>query len=61
MIECVPTVSFDVATVAAPLLFRAPVPSAVVPSKKVIVPVGAAPGGVPPVLATTAVHVTIAP
>jgi len=54
-------VSFDVARVATPLLFRAPVPSAVVPSKKVIVPVGAIPGSVLPVLATAAVHVTIAP
>ena len=40
MIECVPTVSVDVVKVATPLLFNVPVPSAVVPSRKVTVPVG---------------------
>jgi len=40
VIECVPTVSVDVVKVATPLLFNVPVPSAVVPSRKVTVPVG---------------------
>ena len=40
MIECVPTVSVDVVKVATPLLFNVPIPSAVVPSRKLTVPVG---------------------
>jgi hypothetical protein len=40
VIECVPTVSVDVVNVATPLLFSVPVPSVVVPSRKVAVPVG---------------------
>jgi hypothetical protein len=55
--ECVPAVSAEVPNVAAPLLFRNPVPSAVAPSKKVTVPVG-----VPGVVAVTvAVSVTVPP
>jgi hypothetical protein len=61
VIECVPDVSFDVAKVATPLLLSGPVPSIVVPSRKVIVPVGVAPAGMLPVLATAAVHVTVVP
>jgi hypothetical protein len=38
--ECVPTVSVDVAKVATALAFSVPVPSIVVPSRKVAVPVG---------------------
>ena len=57
MIECVPTVSVDVVKVATPLLFNVPVPSAVVPSRKVTVPVG-----VPEVLEViVAVNITGAP
>jgi hypothetical protein len=41
VIECVPTVSAAVVKVPTPLPFRVPVPSAVVPSRKVTVPVGA--------------------
>jgi hypothetical protein len=40
VIECVPTVSVDVVKVATPWLFNVPVPSAVVPSRKVTVPIG---------------------
>ena len=40
VIECVPTVSVDVANVATPLPFSVPVPSIVVPSRKVTIPVG---------------------
>jgi len=40
VIECVPTVSVDVVKVATPWLFNVPVPSVVVPSRKVTVPVG---------------------
>jgi hypothetical protein len=55
--ECVPAVNAEVAKVATPLLFKDPVPSAVAPSKKVIVPVG-----VPVADAVTvAVSVTVAP
>ena len=53
--ECVPAVSAEVANVAMPLLFRDPVPSAVVPSKNVTVPVGV------PVAVTVAVSVTTPP
>jgi len=38
--ECVPVVSVDVAMVATALPFNVPVPSVVVPSRKVTVPVG---------------------
>ena len=41
MSECVPTASELVVRVATPELFSTPVPSEVVPSKKLIVPVGA--------------------
>src|SRR6202171_1559498 len=40
VIECVPTVSVDVAKVATPLPFSVPVPRVVAPSRKVTVPVG---------------------
>jgi hypothetical protein len=40
VIECVPTVSIELAKVAIPLLFNVPVPSVVVPSRKLTVPVG---------------------
>jgi hypothetical protein len=40
VIEWLPTVSVDVVKVATALLFKDPVPSEVVPSKKVTVPVG---------------------
>jgi hypothetical protein len=40
VIECVPTVSVDVVKVATPWLFNVPVPSEVVPSRKLTVPVG---------------------
>ena len=40
VIECVPTVSVDVAKVATPPPFSVPVPSVVAPSRKVTVPVG---------------------
>jgi hypothetical protein len=53
--ECVPAVSAEVASVATPLLFRDPVPSAVAPSKNVTVPVGV-PGAV-----TVAASVTVPP
>jgi hypothetical protein len=57
VIECVPTVSNDVAKVATPLLFNVPVPSVVAPSWKVTLPVG-----VPEVLdVIVAVKVTGAP
>jgi len=57
VIECVPTVSVDVANVATPLPFSVPVPSIVVPSRKVTIPVGV------PLLPglTVAVHVTGVP
>ena len=52
-----PTVSVDVVKVATALLFSAPVPSVVVPSRKATVPVG-----VPEVLdSIVAVNVTAAP
>ena len=52
-----PTASVDVVKVARPLLFNVPVPSAVVPSRNVTVPVGA-----PPLTGlTVAVHVTSVP
>jgi len=54
VIECVPTLSVDVVKVATPPLFNVPVPSAVVPSRNVTVPVG-----VPEVLGViVAVNVT---
>jgi len=54
VIECVPTVSVDVVKVATPLPLSVPVPSKVVPSRNVTVPVG-----VPPLPSlTVAVHVT---
>jgi hypothetical protein len=57
--ECVPAVSAEVASVAAPLLFSDPVPSAVVPSKNVTVPVGVpVPGAI---AVKVAVSVTIPP
>ena len=56
MIECVPTVSVEVEKVATALLFSVPVPSVVVPSTKVTVPVG-----VPPLPATVAINVTGVP
>ena len=40
MIECVPTVSVDVGKVATPPLISVPLPSVVVTSRKVTVPVG---------------------
>lgn len=40
VMECVPTVSIEIVKVAIPLLFRVPVPSVVVPSRKVTEPVG---------------------
>jgi hypothetical protein len=40
VMECAPTVSIDVVKVAMPPPFRVPVPSAVVPSRKVTEPVG---------------------
>lgn len=40
VIKCAPTVSTDVVKVATPLVFSVPVPSVVVPSRKVTVPVG---------------------
>jgi hypothetical protein len=43
VIECVPTASVDVVRVATPPLFNVPVPSVVVPSRNVTVPVGAPP------------------
>jgi hypothetical protein len=53
----VPTGSVDVVRAATALLFNVPVPSEVVPSRKVTVPVG-----VPEVLdVTVAVNVTAAP
>jgi hypothetical protein len=55
----VPTVSEEVAKVATPLLFGAPEPSRVVPSKKVTVPAGVpVPGGI---AVTVAVKVTVPP
>lgn len=56
VMECTPAVSIDVVKVATPLLFRVPVPSVVVPSRKTTVPVG-----VPPLPATVAVNVTAVP
>jgi hypothetical protein len=57
VIECTPTVSVDIVKVATPLVFSVPVPSVVVPSRKVTVPVG-----VPEVLdEIVAVNVTGAP
>ena len=38
--ECVPAVSVDVVKVATALLLSVPVPSVIVPSRKVIAPVG---------------------
>jgi hypothetical protein len=60
VIECVPTESVDVvkvATWAPPTVLKVPVPSAVVPSLKVTVPVG----GIAPVVVTVAVKVTVTP
>jgi hypothetical protein len=55
----VPTVSEEVEKVATPLLFTELAPSAVVPSQKVTVPVGApVPGAI---ALTVAVSVTVAP
>jgi hypothetical protein len=55
----VPTVSEGVANVATPLPFTELAPSAVVPSKKVTVPVGApVPGAI---AVTVAVRVTVPP
>ena len=51
-----PTVSVDVVKVAAPCVFKVPVPSCVVPSKKVAVP-----PGVPPAEVTVAVNVADCP
>jgi len=57
VIECVPTVSVDVVKVATAPPFSVPLPSGVVPSRKVTVPVG-----VPEVLdVIVAVNVTAAP
>jgi hypothetical protein len=57
VIECVPTVSVDVVKLATPLPFNVPAPSAVVPSRKVSVPLG-----VPALLdVIVAVNVTGAP
>ena len=54
MIECEPAAKVEVTNVAWALAFRVPVPSVVVPSRKVTVPVG-----VPvPVEVTFAVKVT---
>ena len=59
MSECVPAVSEEVANVATPLLFTELVPSTVVPSKKVTVPVATpVPGAI---ALTVAVSVTVAP
>ena len=51
-----PTASVDVVKVATALLFSVPVPSVVVPSRKVTVPVG-----VPVLAANVAVNVTGVP
>jgi hypothetical protein len=57
VMECVPTVSIEIVRVALPPLFSVPVPRVIVPSRKVIAPVG-----VPlPVEVTVAVNVTGAP
>jgi hypothetical protein len=57
VMECVPTVSVEIAKVALPPLFSVPMPSVIVPSRKVIAPVG-----VPlPVEVTVAVNVTGVP
>lgn len=57
VMECVPTVSVEIVKVALPPLFSVPVPSVIVPSRKVIAPVG-----VPlPVEVTVAVNVTGVP
>jgi hypothetical protein len=57
VIECVPTASVDEVKLATPPLFNVPVPSEVVPSRKVTVP-----AGVPEVLdVIVAVNVTRAP
>jgi hypothetical protein len=57
VIECVPAVSVEVVNVATAALFSIPVPSVIVPSRKVTVPVG-----VPELLdAMVAVNVTGAP
>ena len=59
VIECVPAVSAEVANVAVPLLLRKLEPSAVVPSKKVTVPVAMpVPGAI---AVTVAVNVTVPP
>jgi hypothetical protein len=57
VIKCVPTVSVGVVKVAIALLFKAPVPSEVVPSRNVTVPVGIPEVGD----ATVEVNVTGAP
>jgi len=53
---CAPTASVDVVSVAIPLAFNVPVPSGVVPSIKVAVPVAT-----PPFPVTVAVSVTVMP
>jgi hypothetical protein len=58
VIECIPTARFEVVNVATPEPFSVPVPSVLVPSMNVTVPVGV----VPPVGGTTvAVNVTLLP
>jgi hypothetical protein len=57
VIECPPAVKVDVANVATPEEFNVPVPSAVVPSLNVTVPVGVE----VPVGVTVAVNVTAVP
>jgi hypothetical protein len=56
VMECAPAASIDVVKVAIPVLFSVPTPSVVVPSRNATVPVG-----VPPLLATVAVHMTAVP
>ena len=58
MIDCVPAGSAVVVKVATPLPFNCAVPRAVVPSRKVMVPVGAV---FPDCGATVAVKVTLWP
>ena len=53
--ECVPTINVEAENVATPLLFKDEVPSGVVPSENVTLPVG-----VPVVSAVTAAVTVIA-
>ena len=62
MMLCVPTASAIAAEVATPLEFTVPVPTAVVPSRKVTVPLGGvAAAGQPAAGQTVAVKVTVWP